>query len=91
MAVCVNRGSRFLTHHRAHKVVLCVYLQMVFQVRLSQKHTIAVLMRTAELLWLLVDLQMLGEFFLGREALATTLADEKEGGREGAIRRREMQ
>lgn len=66
-----------LTHYGAHEVVLCVYLQMVFQVRLSQEHTIAVLMGTAELLRLLVDLHMLGEFLLGGKGLAASLTRER--------------
>lgn len=55
-----------------------MYLQMVFQVRLPQEHTITVLMRTAKLLRLLVDLQMLGKFLLGGERLAASLRERGE-------------
>lgn len=65
-----------------------MYLQMVFQVRLSQEHTIAVLMRTAELLWLLVDFQMLGKLLLGGKGLAASLT--REGGGEKERERREI-
>ena len=49
--------------------------------RLAQEHSVAVLVRTAELLrLLLVDLQVLGQLLLGREHLVAPLGEERRGG-----------
>ena len=63
-----------LTHHGAHKVVVCVDLEVVLEVGLAQKHSVAVLVRTAELLRLLfVDLRVLPQLLLGGERLVTSM------------------
>ena len=68
---------------------------MILEVRLTQEHSVTVLMWTAELLWLLfVDLQMLGQLVFGWEHLVASLEEGgREGGREGRRegRRRERE
>ena len=54
-----------------------MYLEMVPEMRLSQENTIAVLVRAAELLRVLVCLCVPVEFLLTGEALVTTLQQGK--------------
>ena len=62
-----------LTHYGADKVVLCVDLEVVFQVRLSEEHSVTVLVGTAELLRLFVDLQVFSELLLCGKGLVAPL------------------
>ena len=63
---------------------------MIFEVRLSQEHTIAVFVWTRELFRLLVDLQVFAEFVLCGKGLATSLkGGKRKGWREGGRERKE--
>lgn len=65
-----------LTKHRADKlVILSVYLQMVFEMRLPQEYTVAVLVWAAKLLCVLVRVSVSAQFLLCSKRLVTALYD----------------
>ena len=72
-----RHGNGVLTHHGTDKVVVSVDLEVVLQVRLSQEHTVAVLVGTAVLLRLLVDVDVFPKFILGGERLGASLKHEE--------------
>ena len=50
-----------------------MYLEVVFEVRLTEKHSVAVLMWTTELLCVLVRVHVSAQLLLGSKRLITTL------------------
>ena len=74
--------SVIFTEHWAKKVALSVDFEMVLQVRLSEKDAVAVFVRAAKLLGMLVRVKMLGETVLTGEGLIAVL---RERGREGGM------
>ena len=68
-----------------------MYLEVVFEVRLTQKDTVAVLVRAAKLLRVLVSVRVSVQLLLSSKRFITTLSGGREGGRVGGGRGRERE